>query len=427
MNTSEWIARLKDGAYDKTLTDWYGKEKREEKTARLIGLLNEFGTRYGTDRDVRVFSVPGRSEIGGNHTDHNYGCVLCAAVDRDIIAVAAKNEGTLIRVKSEGFPEDIVELDSASAETAAKYSSAALVAGTADGMKKAGFSVGGFDAVTTSEVKKGSGISSSAAFEVMLCTIQSALYNGGKVGPKQLAKCSQYAENVWFGKPSGLMDQTACACGSFISIDFGGLPEAFAITPCAFDLTAAGYALCITDTGGNHADLNADYASVPDEMKKVAALYGKEVLRGLTLSDLLSRAAELRKTVGDRALMRAIHFVSENERVGKQAAALKNGDVDAFLSLVKESGRSSFMYLQNVFTVKNVEEQGVSLALCVTEQLLSGKKAAWRVHGGGFAGTMQAFVPFEAVEEYRAAMNAVFGEGACEVFRVRSAGASELN
>ncbi len=427
MKINEWLSRLASGEMNETLIAWYGADRVPEKTARIAALLRTFGERFGTDRDVRVFSVPGRSEIGGNHTDHNHGCVLCAAVDRDIIAVAAKSEGTVCRVKSEGFPEDVVDLAAEGPVPAWKYTSAALVAGTAEGLRKSGFAAGAFDAVTTSEVKKGSGISSSAAFEVMLCLIQSALYNGGAVEPKQLARCSQYAENVWFGKPCGLMDQTACACGSFISIDFGGLPDSFEILPCGFDLTAAGYALCITDTGGNHADLNEDYASVPAEMKKVAALYGKEVLRGITLNDLLSRATELRKTVGDRALLRAIHFVSENERVGKQAEALKKGDIDTFLSLVKESGRSSYMYLQNVFTVKNVAEQGVSLALCVTEQLLAGKKAAWRVHGGGFAGTMQAFVPFESVEDYRKAMNAVFGEGACEVFRVRSAGASELN
>lgn len=424
MQTWEWKRFIAAGKLDARFTALYGENRTEEQRSRWGRAIEAFETLWG-ERDVRLFSVPGRSEISGNHTDHNCGCVLAAAVDRDIIAVVSENSDDVVRVKSEGFEPDTVVLRGTRSAQEAPFTSAALIRGICDGLLRRGHAACGFDAYTTSDVMKGSGLSSSAAFEVMIAEIENVLANGSMLQPAELAIIGQYAENEYFGKPSGLMDQTACAVGSFIFIDFEKPAEA-KIEKLPFDLQKAGYTLCVTDTGGNHADLNEDYASVPQEMKAVAAAFGRDVLRGLDAETVLSRAATLREKTGDRAILRALHFFNENDRVIRQKAALKDGDIDTFLSLVSESGRSSFMYLQNVYTVKNVREQGLSLALAVSDQLLRGKKAAFRVHGGGFAGTIQAFVPAEDTEMYRRGMEQVFGKGSCHVLRIRAEGATEL-
>lgn len=393
---------------------------------RYIAAIDAFSALYGADRDIRLFSVPGRSEISGNHTDHNHGRVLAGAIDRDIIAVAARNEDGTVRVKSEGYEEDVVELMKINDPHAWRpFSSCALLAGTCRGFADRGYRIGGYDAYTTTQVLKGSGISSSAAFEVQCGNIMNYLYNDGKIANEELAKIAQFAENAYFGKPCGLMDQMACAVGGFLAIDFAD-PDAPVVTPIPFSLTDAGYKLCIVNTGGNHADLNEDYASVPAEMKAVAAALGQEVLRGLTESDVVANIPLLRGTVGDRAILRALHFLRENDRVERQTQALRDGDLDTFLSLVLASGNSSFRYLQNVFTVKNVEEQGLSLALAVTEGLLRDKHCAWRVHGGGFAGTIQAFVKAEYTDDYRAVMDGIFGTDAVMTLSVRPVGATEI-
>lgn len=424
MQTWEWKRFIAAGKLDARFTALYGESRTEEQRSRWSRAIEAFETLWG-ERDVRLFSVPGRSEISGNHTDHNCGCVLAAAVDRDIIAVVSENSDDVVRVKSEGFEPDTVVLRGTRSAQEAPFTSAALIRGICDGLLRRGHAACGFDAYTTSDVMKGSGLSSSAAFEVMIAEIENVLANGSMLQPAELAIIGQYAENEYFGKPSGLMDQTACAVGSFIFIDFEKPAEA-KIEKLPFDLQKAGYTLCVTDTGGNHADLNEDYASVPQEMKAVAAAFGRDVLRGLDAETVLSRAATLREKTGDRAILRALHFFNENDRVIRQKAALKDGDIDTFLSLVSESGRSSFMYLQNVYTVKNVREQGLSLALAVSDQLLRGKKAAFRVHGGGFAGTIQAFVPADDTEMYRRGMEQVFGKGSCHVLRIRAEGATEL-
>ena len=421
MNIELLKNKISDGNFDAKFTELYGADALAYQHKRWIDAIDAFARLFGVDRDVHIFSVPGRSEISGNHTDHNHGKVLAAAIDLDIIAVASPCEGKNVCVKSEGFEADNVVLGG-EPDSDEKFTSAALIKGVAAGLERVGYAAGGFDAYTTSNVMKGSGLSSSAAFEVMIGTIQNHLYNGGRIGNPEIARISQYAENVYFGKPCGLMDQTACAVGGFIGIDFGNPAEA-AIEKLPFDLTAAGYRLCITDTGGNHVDLNDDYASVPAEMKSVAAVLGGEVLRGFTADDVIANIAKLRATCGDRAIMRAFHFLAENDRVDAQCDALRSNDLDAFFAGVLASGRSSFMWLQNVYTVKNVAEQGLSLALCVTEKLLAGTKAAWRVHGGGFAGTIQAFVPAELVNEYVAGMDKVFGEGSCAVLSIRQDGA----
>ena len=408
MRTSELKKMLSEGALEK-YSELYADI--EYQTARMLKAIDRFSEMYGDDRDIAIFSVPGRSEIMGNHTDHNHGCVLAGAIDRDIIAVAAKNNDGVVRFHSEGYPEDVVSMkDAESPANFKRNGSRSLVGGVINAFMNNGHNVGGYDAYSTTEVLKGSGISSSAAFEVMVGNIMNHFYNGGAIDNKEIAKYSQYAENVFFGKPSGLMDQMACAVGGFVYIDFES-PKTPVVEPIEFSLTGAGYSLCIVNTGGNHASLTDDYASVPNEMKAVAAAFGKEVLRGLTEEDILAKAPELRSQVGDRALLRSLHFIRENARVEKARATLLSSDVDAFLGLVLESGRSSFQYLQNVYTTKNVEEQGLSLALCVTDGLLAGRGCAHRVHGGGFAGTSR-YLSRTSAQKNTVVLSMQFSDGA---------------
>lgn len=423
MNTKEMLEKLNRGGLDARLTALYGAEALEQEKARYKSAIAEFAALYGADRDIRLFSVAGRSELSGNHTDHNRGCVVAASIDLDIIAVASPSENNIVRVKSEGFPEDVVDLVAFSAPRAERFShSDAIIAGMCAGFVKNGYRVGGFDAYTTSSVLKGSGLSSSAAFEDMIGNIENHLYNAGAVSNVEIAKIAQYAENEFFGKPCGLMDQMACAVGGIIAIDFADT-KAPVIDKLDFDITGAGYNLCIVNTGGNHADLTPDYAAVPAEMKAVASALGKEVLRETDEKAVIAAIPALRESLGDRAILRALHFFAENRRVAAQKAALMAGDLDGFFAGVLESGRSSFCYLQNVYTTKNVKEQGLSLALCLADHYLSDKHAAWRVHGGGFAGTVQAYVRSEDVPGFRALMDSVFGEGACMVLRIRPEGA----
>ncbi len=426
MKAAKLKAALLDGAFDDRFAYIYGASAVEAQKARYAAAVDAFASIYGADRDAALYSVAGRSELSGNHTDHNHGCVIAASIDLDIIAVAAPSDTSVIRVKSEGFREDVVDINEfTSPRATCEGHSDELIAGMAAGFRKEGYKVGGFDAYTTSNVLKGSGISSSAAFEDMIGNILSHLYNDGKVGNVEIAKLAQYAENEFFGKPCGLMDQVACAVGGIVAIDFAD-PSKPVIEKVDFDITAAGYNLCIVNTGGNHADLTDDYASIPAEMKSVAAHFGKAYLRDVSEQELIAAIPQLRKTVGDRAILRALHFAEENRRVAAQKKALTAGDLDGFFAGVIASGRSSFCYLQNVYTAKNLSEQGLSLALCLADRALAGKKAAWRVHGGGFAGTIQAFVPTEEVENFRSVMDAAFGEGRCMVLRIRPVGAVKI-
>ena len=423
MKANEYILALQNGALQK-YQDLY---RDPAATAdRLIKAIHRFTEFYGDDREIFLFSVPGRTEVSGNHTDHNHGKVLAAAIDRDIIAVASPNADGVVRVHSEGYPEDAVALqDAADPQNFPNFSSQALVAGTVDGFRQRGYSVGGFDAYTTTEVLKGSGISSSAAFEVMIGNIMNHLYNHGNIPNEELAKIAQYAENAYFGKPCGLMDQMACAVGGFVAIDFCD-PKQPKIQPIAYSLSDHGLLLCIVNTGGNHADLNEDYASVPAEMKAVASYFGKEVLREVSEKEVIENLPILRKAAGDRAVLRALHFFRENERVDTAARALSENDTETFLHTIIASGNSSFRYLQNVYTTKNVAEQGLSLALCVTEELLGGKGCGYRVHGGGFAGTIQVFLRKELAEAYVSVMDSIFGKGSAMLLSVRPAGAVQL-
>lgn len=422
MRPSELLANIKKG-------ELFANANITRDPAKRFGaLLEEFIERYGDERDVNLFSVPGRSELAGNHTDHNHGRVIACSVDLDIVAVVAAREDSTVRIKSEGFPEDVVDINEYVTPREDRFGhSDSLIAGVADGFRKRGLAVGGFDAVTSSNVLKGSGISSSAAFEDMVGTIMSHLYCDGSVDFVKIAMISQYAENAFFGKPCGLMDQVACAAGGVVAIDFAD-PTAPVVEKINFDLTGKGYRLCIVNTGGNHADLTPDYAAVPAEMKSVAKALGHEVLRECDEDAIIAAIPTLRTTLGDRAILRALHFMAENRRVYEMKQALLADDFEAYFDGVMASGRSSFCYLQNVYTTKNVAEQGLSLALNLSERYLKDCKrpTAFRVHGGGFAGTIHAYVPDEDVEGYRALMDGVFGEGACHILSIRPEGAVKL-
>ena len=431
MTICELKQTILSGGIDAVLTEALSvsPEAVSAQRTRYADAADAFLAKYG-DGDVSLYSVGGRSEISGNHTDHNHGRVIAASVNLDILAVVKPTADGTVRIQSAGFPEDIVPPSAVEQPNPADYGkSSAIIAGMEKAFLNAGYRIGGFDAYTTSNVLKGSGLSSSAAFEVMVGNILNHLYNDGKVSNVEIAKMAQFSENVYFGKPCGLMDQTACAVGGFITIDFAD-PKNPVIEKLGFDLTAAGYRLCVVDTGGNHADLTDDYASVPAEMKSVARELGVSVLRETSreaLDALLEeKAADLRAKLGDRAILRAYHFFAENERVAAQVEALRVGDLEGFKAGVTASGNSSFRFLQNVYTTKNVSEQGLSLALCLTEEFLRGTGGVCRVHGGGFAGTIQAFVPAELTAAYEKKMNAVFGEGACHILSVRRDGASKI-
>ena len=424
MNTKELIQAIIDNKLNDTLALLYGKARVEDNKTRYIEAIKEFEALYG-ESEVSLFSVPGRSEISGNHTDHNHGRVIAASIDLDIIAVAAKRDDSIVSVTSKGFDPDNVDICELVPNEADFGKSSALIAGVADGFVKNGFNIGGYNAYTTSNVFKGSGLSSSAAFEVMIGNIFNHFYNDGKVENSRIAMISQYSENVFFGKPCGLMDQMACAVGGFITIDFADKQNPIVKSP-DFDLTSEGYCLCIVNTGGNHTDLTDDYAAVPAEMKAVASYFGREVLGDITEAEVVEAIPALRERFGDRAVLRALHFIDENKRVDAQVDCLTKGDIDGFFRGVMASGDSSFKLLQNIFTVKNPAEQGLTLALDLTRRALEGKNAAWRVHGGGFAGTIQAFVPKEYVEEYKVYIEKVFGEGNCHILMVRTKGAIML-
>ena len=406
------------------VTCFYGENYNKSRDIRAEKLFNTFVNCEGKKPEY-VFSSPGRAEILGNHTDHNHGKVMVAAVSCDILTFASPTTDGSITLYSEGYPPIKTTTSDSEIKKEEYGTSLALVKGVCTKLHELGYEFGGFVAHTTSDIFKGAGVSSSAAFEDMIGNILNHIYNDGAIDNVEIAKIAQYAENVFFGKPCGLMDQVACAVGGIVAIDFAD-PSAPAINKLDVDISGAGYNLCITNTGGNHADLTDDYASVPKEMKEIAAYFGKTVLRDLTEEDLVASIPLLRAQYSDRAILRALHFFAENRRVAKQVEALSAGDLNAFFANVIASGRSSYCYLQNVYTTKNVEEQGLSLALCLSERLLADKKAAWRVHGGGFAGTVQAFVPAAHVASYRGAMDAAFGTGACMVLRIRPVGAIKL-
>ncbi|MGN1202263.1 MAG: galactokinase, partial [Eubacterium sp.] len=389
-----------------------------------IKTIQKFIELFGDDRDVLVLSAPGRTEICGNHTDHNNGKVLAASINLDAIAVAAKNDDNIVHEKSEGHSMNTVDLADLTPDEAYFGKSSSMIKGVAAGLNNYGYKIGGFDACTTSDVMGGSGLSSSAAFEVLLGTVISYLYNDGSIDAVTVAKAAQYSENVFFGKPSGLLDQMASSVGTFVTIDFESTQNPV-IKKVDFDFAKSGYSLCIVDTHGNHSDLTDDYAAVRGEMESVAQALGKNVLREISADEFFKSIPQLVGKVNDRAILRATHFYNENVRVEKAVSALESNDFEAFKQIITESGFSSYLYNQNVYTPHNPTEQKLSLALCLSQQLLEGK-GAWRVHGGGFAGTIQAFVPNDSLEEYRQTMDAVFGEGSCHVLIIRPVGGTRV-
>ena len=404
------LARLYGSCEDR-LT--YQKERYQKALDRFFEIFK------GAD-EVEIFSAPGRTEIGGNHTDHQRGCALAAAVDLDIIAVVAFNDGGVIRVYSEGYGFSEVGLGELSVRDDEKGGFTALIRGVASRYFDMGVCVGGIDMYCTSDVLSGSGLSSSAAFETLLCAVINTQYNGGKADPIQMAKIGRYTENVYFGKGSGLLDQLACAVGGLVFIDFKD-EEAPYVKKIDYDFDSAGYDLCITDTKGSHADLTDDYVAVPEEMKAVARYFGKEVLREVDEDSFYKAIPKLYGVCSDRAILRAVHFFKENKRAFLEAKALEENDIEGFLSLYRQSARSSSELLQNLYSTKKPESQGIPLAIMMS-RLALGDDAAVRVHGGGFAGTVQAFVKKEKTEEYIQKMDALFGKGSCRALYIRPTG-----
>lgn len=425
MNREEWKQKLAQDAFLPVFEQLYGTKKEVLMTQkeRYQKVVENFCLQYPEREDIRVFSAPGRTEIGGNHTDHQHGCVLAAAVQLDALAVVSFHEDGVIRVCSEGYRPFTVELADLSVQEGEK-GSAAIVRGIVAKFAEQGVHVGGFDVYSCSDVLSGSGISSSAAFETLIGTVIDTYYNDGKAGAVEIAKIGQYAENVYFGKKCGLMDQMASSVGGLVFIDFEdtGAPV---IEPFAFDFEQAGYCICVTDTGGSHANLTPDYVAVREEMESVAVYFGKEYLRQVDEADFYRELPKLRGTCSDRAVLRAMHFFGDNRRAREEAEALRAGDTELFLKLVQESGDSSEALLQNLYSVSAPTEQAIPLGVAVSKRILDGKGAV-RVHGGGFAGTIQAFVPTSRAEAYVAEMETVFGTGACYVFRIRPVGGMEV-
>lgn len=409
---------------ERAIVALYGEEKREEQLARYRHLLDGFRQTFGERGCVAIFSAPGRTEIGGNHTDHQRGKVLAGSVNLDIIAVVAPNEDNIIRIQSEGFRFNTIDLADLSIHEDEIDHSEALVRGVVANFTQRGCTVKGFDAYTTSTVLKGSGLSSSAAFEVLLGNIINTMYFDGQCDAVQIAQIGQYAENVYYGKPSGLLDQMASSVGAMVTVDFAD-KAAPIVQRVDFDFAATGHALCIIDSGADHADLTPEYAAVPGELKEICAHFGKNVLREVAEDDFYAALPELREKCGDRAVLRAIHVYNDNHRVEREVEALCAGDFDTFLSCVKESGLSSWRCLQNVVPAGYTRNQEVALALTLAEKLLDGRGAC-RVHGGGFAGTIQAYVPMDLLDDFKSEMERVLGEGSCHVLSIRPVGGTRL-
>ena len=426
MKLQELRQHILNGGIDSKLSVLYGGDDKilAAQRERYIEVLSGFAKYFPDREDVHLFSAPGRSEIGGNHTDHQHGCALAAAVNLDAVAAVSFHEEGVIRLKSKGHSMSVVDLSDLSIHEDEKGRSTGIIRGIAARFAQMGVKLGGFDAYTVSDVLGGSGLSSSAAFETLVGTIIDAHYNGCKAGEIEIAKIGQYAENVYFGKACGLLDQMVCSVGGFVFIDFNDA-ENPKVEKHSFDFEKAGYNLCITDTKGSHSDLTDDYVAVPSEMKSVAAHFGKSVLREVDEKEFFAAIPKLRGKVNDRAILRAIHFFGENARAIQEADALERGDLESFFTLYRQSAQSSANLLQNLYSNSKPTAQAIPLAIAVS-RLILGEYGAVRVHGGGFAGTIQAFVPVDKTENYAAKMDALFGEGSCHVLRIRPVGGTQI-
>ena len=413
--------QIKNGEFDSVLTDIYGAEEDvlAAQRARYLAAIASYEKLFG-EGDIEIYSAPGRTEICGNHTDHQHGSVLAASINLDAIAIVGAGDGDYIDFVSEGYSPIRLNATELAVDENAFGTTAALIKGVIKGLQDHGYKTGSFKAYVTSDVLSGSGMSSSAALESIIGTILSGLYNNMAVSAVEIAIIGQYAENVYFGKPCGLMDQIACSVGDFVHIDFAD-PQHPIVTNINFDIQSEGYRLCIVDTKGSHANLTDDYAAIPKEMKEVAAYFGKEFLNQITLEEFLSSLPDLYGKVGDRSVLRAFHYLTEVDRVSRAAKALQENRFQDFLSVIKESGNSSYKYLQNVYSNKYEQTQPVPTTLMLTEHYL-GNNGVCRVHGGGFAGTIQAFVKEEAVAGYKEFIENILGEGACHVLKIRKQG-----
>ena len=417
--------RIHEPVFEETLVRLYGAEHAEDARARCAEVLAGFAKTFESQPEA-LFSAPGRTEVGGNHTDHQHGRVLAAAVDLDILAAAAPNQSGMIRVQSQGYPLIVVDLGELTPKTEEQNTSAALIRGVAARMAAMGCPLqnAGLDVYMTSTVPGGSGLSSSAAFEVLIGTMLNDLFWDGKCIPVEIAQIGQYAENVFFGKPCGLMDQTASSVGGVVAIDFADTAHPV-VEQISLDLHANGYALCILNSGAGHADLTSEYAAITNELKAVCRCFGKEVLREVPEEAFLSALPEVRKAAGDRAANRAFHIYAENRRAEAEGQALRDGDFDRFLSLVRDSGRSSAMYLQNVIPTGQTTAQELMVTIALCESILAGRGAV-RVHGGGFGGTAQAFVPLDMLDTFKEKTEAALGQGSCHVVMIRPVGGVRL-
>ncbi len=416
--------KIHTGEADERLCEVYGcmagSPELPEYRNRLLHVLTGFRTEFGRTDEVELFSAPGRTELGGNHTDHQHGNVLAASVNLDIVACAAPNDSMVVRIQSESYPLDEIDLTDLTPHPEETNKTAALIRGVAAAAHKLGHEIKGFDAYMTSNVLSGSGLSSSAAYETMIGVIMNRFFCGSKLTAVDIAKIGQYAENIYFGKPCGLMDQMASSVGGIVAIDFANQNEP-KVRKITYDMHASEHSLCIVDTGGDHAELTGDYAAIPREMGEIAAAFGKTVLREVDEAEFLKAIPSLRRQCGDRAVLRAMHFFAENRRAVAEKEALEKGNFEKFRQLVIASGRSSAMYLQNVYTGVNPEKQEMSVALALAESILDGRGAA-RVHGGGFAGTIQAFVPNDMLTYFKTTMESVLGKDTCHVLTIRPTG-----
>lgn len=402
----------------------YTEARRDAQIQRFRAAEVSFAEHFGELGAHRFFSAPGRTEICGNHTEKNNGKAFAASVDVDAIAVVEQTDDGFVTIKSEGFAEDKIDINDLEVHENEKNTSAALIRGVLKGFAKNGYSIGSFRAYTTSDVKKGSGLASSAAFAVLVGTIIVHLFNSGEISPAKTAQIAQFAENNYFGRPSGLLDHMACSVGGFVAIDFKD-DDIPVVESVPYDMMKSEHALCIVDTLGEKSDHTAEYETIAREMREVANFFDCKTLRSLSLPDIMLNINVLRKSVGDRAVLRAIHFFHENERVEKVVHALKNEEFENFLHSVRESGDSSFKYLQNIYSTDDVKRQSLSIALNTAEYTLH-RKGACRVHGSGFSGTIQAFVPFDALKQFKMNMEKVFGTGACRILSIRQVGGCEV-
>lgn len=425
LKKKEVITKLQNGNLDDAIKELYVTDDASCQRERYMSVINGYADIFGDTEELALFSAPGRTEIGGNHTDHQHGCIIAGSVNLDVIAAVSFNNENIVRIKSKGYPMDEVSLDDLEIHKEEYDKAISLIRGVLKKISSMGYEIKGFNAYTESNVMKGSGLSSSAAFEVLVGTIVNNLCANNEISPVEIAKIGQFAENVYYNKPSGLLDQMASSVGAVVAVDFKD-NDAPIVRKVDFNLSDYNHSLCIIDSGADHADLTHEYAAVTEEMRLVSEFFGKKYLREVSKSDFMANLKDIRKTVNnDRAILRAIHYFNDSDRAVSETEAVEKGDFAEFCRLNRESGRSSFMYLQNVYASSMPKSQAVSLTLALCDEIL-GDKGSFRVHGGGFAGTVQAFVPNDMVDEFKSKIESVLGEGMCHILSIRPVGGYRL-